>query len=355
MLTYYITILIAVSAAALAQGKSADDESHGKHSMSNPWFALAVAAVLTSVAAFRWRVGVDYDTYVSLYRTRYTTAPLRELKFWDEPGIVVIAKVAERINGDYATMFALASLITVGLSVWTFYRTSPKFGYAILLYIISTTWQSSFNGVRQFLACSILFAGHQLILERKFFRYLLVVLFASLFHISAVVAILLYWVPRRRMGFFLGVALIVTAAVSVSLYDALGQVFNWTKQEDVTAGAYFVEEVNPLRTAAAFAPLVVYLLFTDKTQLKSREFFWVNMAFINGAILLAASGSAYIARFSVYTMVYLALAIPAIWRIRDGALRALVIVATLAGHTAFWYLETVQTSALNSFQWVFER
>ena len=74
----------------------------------------------------------------------------------------------------------------------------PLLPLSIALFVLLGTWQGSFNGVRQYLAAAIIFAGHSLILNRRFKLFLLVVLMAALFHISALVCLAFYFVPLQR-------------------------------------------------------------------------------------------------------------------------------------------------------------
>ena len=195
--------------------------------------------------------------------------PWRDYDLVSEPGIRVLSRLAYYVRDDYTTMFALAAAITIGLSIYTLYRDSNAFAFSVLLYVITGPWLGSFNGVRQYLACAIIFAGHRLVLERRFGRWLLVVLVAGLFHISAYLMVLLYFVPRRRLSPVSALVLIVMAGFATEIYGrVLDLVVVFREDQDFGGQAsYFVEEVNPLRIAAALAPLAFYVLFTDKTKL----------------------------------------------------------------------------------------
>ncbi|MCW2782060.1 MAG: hypothetical protein JWR35_2509 [Marmoricola sp.] len=366
MHVYYIVIVLAVGAALLSQRSAASrdrglgylggdtvDDLGGK-SLSRWIFAVLAGLVLTFVAAFRWRVGTDYDTYALVY-DRYKSVPWSDLRPLREPGINVIAKIGQFINDDYASMFAVAAVITVGLTVRTIYRNSTAFALSIALYILTSTWQGSFNGIRQYVACAILFAGHRYILERKFRKYLLVVLVASLFHISAIVMVLLYWVPRARLGIGRVVILLGLTVAAGAAYRYAGDIIDAIKQGDQSTGSYFARHVSRLRIVAAFGPSVFYALFTRKDRLDEAGFFYANVLFVNAAILLASSGSAYLARFAIYTGVYSALAIPRLFNMEDRRFVALATVVTVAIFGVFWYFDTTSTPSLENFHWINQR
>lgn len=360
---YYITTLLAFSLAMLAQ-PSTRRTTEGAGSVDRPRetpntaFAVMVGLLLVAVAALRWRVGTDYFTYTDLYRT-YTDAAWSSLRPLSEPGIDVLAKAAAWFKDDPASMFALAAVVTVGLSVRTIYKHSRTFALSVTLYILTSSWQGSFNGVRQFLACAILFAGHRYILERKLGRYLLVVGLATSFHVSAMAMVLLYWVPRRRLRPSAVLVLATVAIVAASGFERLGLVFEWFKQEggsqDDIFASYFYERLNPLRVLAAVAPVLFYVAFTAKSRLEASDFFYVNVLFINAAVLVASINSAYVARFAIYTGIYTALAVPRLFNMRDRKLASVSILLMLALYAVFWHTDTTADSSLTTFRWIFER
>lgn len=350
MIVYYVTIAVSGALAALASRSSRLRPSARLADVS----AFLCGTVLVLVSALRWRVGVDYWQYEALY-PRYASTAWSELSLLGEPGIRVLARVGSWLVDDPATMFAAAALITVGLTVRTIYRTTSQFALGVLIYIFSTAWQLSFNGVRQHVAVAILFAGHRFVIERRMRAWAGVVAIGALFHLSALVGLALYAVPRRRLS---PARLLLIMSVGVGMlfaYDALGALFDMVKQAEVSQGSYFTERVNPLRLAMAAAPLLLYSMFTAKNRLTPAEHYYVNMQFVAVATLIGALGSAYIARFYQYFVVYLSVATPAILRLRTRGLRHAILPVVLLAYAGFWYLETAQVSALSNFKWIFER
>lgn len=317
-------------------------------------FAWLAGSVLVVVAALRWRVGVDYWNYDRLY-PKYESVAWSDLSLLGEPGIRVLAKLGGWVRDDSAGMFALAAVITVGLNVRTIYRSTNLFALGLLIYILSTVWQATFNGLRQQLAVAILFAGHRYIIERRLHAYIGIVLIAILFHLSASVGLLFYAIPRSRLGFSRALLLMSSGMIALFAYDAIGAVFEWVKQADFSEATYFAEQINPLRLAMAGAPLVAYSLFTEKRRMTPSEFFYVNMLFVGLASLIAGMGSAYIARFYQYFAIYLPVALPAILKTRDRQLQHAIFPLALGAYVAFWYLETATESALSNFRWILQR
>ena len=318
--------------------------------------AIIAGITLISIGALRWRVGTDYDTYMYSYPL-YRDDSASDWSFLSEPGISVIAKLASRVNDDYAVMFAIASIITIGLCVWTIYRNSEQVPLSLLLFILVGAWQSTFNGLRQWLACAVIFAGHRYIIERRFWRFLAVVAVATLFHVSALVLVLAYFIPRHRLGLGGGILLVLAVLIAVQSYESFAQVAEALRDDldDVANAAYFQEQVNPLRILSALGPLALYLTFTDRDRLSAPGQFYANMAIVHGAVMLASANSAYFARLGIYTTIFLVLAVPALLNMRDQRMRGLLTVVTLGLYCVTWYLDTSYSTYTSSFRWVFQR
>jgi transmembrane protein EpsG len=360
---YYVAIPLSVLLAAWAGGtrRRADPPARpgGDLTASRLLAALLACAsglVLVAVGALRWRVGTDYWTYAATFPSFMATR-WSDLGLLDEPGLTAIAKVGAQVRYDYAMMFAIAAAVTIGLTVRTIYTSSSAFALSILLYALIGSWQGSFNGVRQYLACAVIFAAHRFVIERRLAAYVFAIALAALFHLSALAMLSLYLVPRTRLGLVRGLLLLLGAVASLHAYSYFFELVEAIKEPtlSVAESSYAMESVNPLRVLLAFVPVVFFLAFTEKATLSPRDYFYCNMVIVNAAVALAGSGSAYISRFSIYTSIFLVLAIPAMLNMRDRRERALGSLGFIATYSVFWFLETTQTAALANFHWVFDR
>lgn len=355
MTPYYILVVLAVACAAAA-GSRALTGPGGLLAPRRARFAALMAlgsgTLLTAMAALRYRIGTDYSTYEENYSIFYRRWTWHDFDWSEEPGIRILAWLSVRLHDDPATMFAIASIITVGLLMWTYARYSTFFALSVLFFVLAGSWHATFNGVRQLAAGAIVFAGHKFILERRFLPFLAIVALASLFHISAFVLILLYFVPRRRVSWVGIVALISGALLASFGYEAAGELVEVIRERDLVGGAYFIREVNPFRIAIGFVPYACYILFAQHRKMSEASHFHVNMALLFGTLLLAASGSAHLARFAIYAGPFVALAIPAIIRATPPRIRTTLTYVLILTYCAFWYVEVSQSPALNPFRWI---
>lgn len=352
----FLTLLVATGIAWLANAppppghRRRPDTARGRVAL----LAGVTGAILAAVAALRWRVGVDYWTYEQIYhRTRQVQ--LSDWGLLDEPGFAAIIHLSRWLHDDSATMFAIAAVVTVTLFVATIWRQSPLFALSIALFVLTATWQGSFNGVRQYLAASIIFAAHHYIIERRLLRYALAVFLASLFHVSALAMLAYYLVPRERLtpG---RVLLLMAGAVIVlqSQYWLLDEIGRFRGIE-AWGSQYALNPVHPLRIAVSFVPLLLYGLLIEKSRLDARGFFYANTLFVNAATWLAVAGSAYLARFAIYSSMFVIIAIPALLVTMRKENRIIVTFALLALYGVFWFLNTAKDPTLFRFNWIFDR
>lgn len=358
MTPYLVATMLAVGLAMLAGSRvvldATDQISRPRTGM--PWvFAALSGAVLVAFAGLRYRRGTDYGQYVLNYQNFYRDFAWSNFAWDEEHGIQIASWLAVRIHDDYATMFVIMSLITIGLFMRTYAKYSVAFALSVLFFVLVGTFTGTFNGVRQFAAAAIVFAGHNYIVRRKFLRYLAVIVVAALFHFTAIAFILLYFVPRRHLN-FLGLAVLVAVALAATnAYDLVAQVWASLRDDDVYSTAYFTSQVNPLRVALAFVPYIAYRMFVDSERLSNRQQFYVNMTLVHGAVLLAASGSALIARFAIYAVPFVSLALPAIILASKPRSRLTIGFVLVSLYAFFWFLEVSRNDALVPFRWVMER
>ncbi|WP_448710960.1 EpsG family protein [Microbacterium profundi] len=318
--------------------------------------AVMVIAVLAGVSALRWRVGTDYWTYDNIF-DRYVEELPESFTLVGEPGLRLLAWLSDAAGAGSAGMFALAAIVTMALIVRTLWRWSPAFAFSIAILIVSGVWHGSFNGIRQYLACAILFAGHRYIIDRKPIRWAFVVLIATFFHVSALVALLMYFVPTKRTSFPIQLAVFALGLVGMFGFASIIEfVEAFTGDEGLAEGSYVNQSVSLLRIAFAFVPIALYWVFKNRTAVaETNAWFYVNMLAVYAATYLASANSAYIARFAIYSAPFLAMALVSITAVSNPKERALIRGVLLCLFAIFMYVDIAGVSNLSNFQWIFNR
>ncbi|WP_249594890.1 EpsG family protein [Peribacillus frigoritolerans] len=350
---YFITILLAYTSAWIAQ-KVYVNRLNKQEVSINKFFVFLTASILVFVAGTRWGVGTDYWQYALNYNKYIETVGIAILNF-DEPGIYLLAKISSLIYDDYTSMFFVSSAITISLIIRTISKYSNMFALSILLFIFMGFWHGSFNGIRQYLACAILFAGHRYIIDRKLIKYIFVVFAASAFHTTALVMFFLYFVPIKKIGIK---QIILISIGSIALLYSYNFVFSFIEAlrgRPVSSILYITNDVTVFRVAVMFAPILVYFFLTSKNKLDNNDMFYINLLFINAALMLGTSGSAYLARLSIYTNIFATLAFPRLLYIQDKYLEFIIRSLIIFLYAIFWYIDVSGSNTLSNFQWIFNR
>lgn len=353
MFVYLATLVVAVLLARLAETHQASLRNELPRKWNLP--ALLVALTLIFVSALRWGVGSDYWNYHANFPT-YAREFTEEFSIFGEPGIRFLAWLGMQIEDDSATMFALAALVTIGLIVRTLWRWSPAFAFSVALYILIGAWSDSFNGVRQFLAAAVLFAGHRYVINRELWKWLAIVFIGMLFHISALVALLLYFIPRRKTSFAIQSFIVVLGFIGMFSLDSLIEILSGIDEEGRWGSSYAAREVNPFRIAFAFVPLAFYWLLANKKSIESNNsWFYVNMLAVYGATFLTSASSALVARFAIYATPFAILGLVAVTSVEDKRERAIIRSLVILVYGVFFYIDTFALVEPEPFRWIFER
>ena len=309
------------------------------------FFAILVGVILSVTAGLRYCVGTDYSNYVRLY-DGFIKGWWDSIKNFDEPAVPLLAKIGTFIQPAFPSMFLMVSLVTVSLYVKTIYKYCDSFWFGIALYLLSGEWQHSFNGIKQYLAAAVLFAGYYYLINKKFWKYLIVVLLATCCHLSAIVMILPYFLVHRKFGFKMVALMVVIVFAVRSSYDSIFQ-FIGSIEDSFWYNSYVEEGVNWLRIAVSFAPLAFVCFMSEEFKSDKTTNFLINMCILNAVIMIACANSKYLTRLSYYTQIYVCMAIPRFVGVLDEKKKGLVQLVVLAFYFVFWLYETP-----DSFYWV---
>lgn len=356
MIVYLVTVFLIMIFSINMDRQVIGVDSRGRHIYNGKGqlMIFLCIAVLTFVSGFRWNVGTDFSTYISMYG-RLKHDWINMLGLFDEPGIAVLAKISSEIYDSPVIMILLSALITVFLNVITLKKYSVGFQISILFYIFIGAWHGSFNGIRQYLAAAILFAGHRFIYEKKFFKYVAVVLVAMLFHRTAIVMLPVYFLGSKKISLKSISVVAITVLVIRYSYDYLFEVMSFFKGSDQSEYSYMTSDVNAIRILVAFAPLLIAVLARKTAVMRDNETqFYVMMLIINAGFMFGTSGSAYLARVGIYTDMYATLAFPKLIGCFKKESRKMALLLILGLYFVFWVYE-LYARGLLEFSWSFGR
>lgn len=221
-----------------------------------------------------------------------------------------------RSDEPYELLMITALLACIPI-VYIIYKYSCSYELGIALYVLTGYYSFSMNGIRQYAAAGILILGTKYMLSEKntdFFKFLVFVLGAWLFHSSALFMIPIYFVVRRKAWtpvtfLFLFSTVIVTLAFNSFLPTFLDILEN-TDYSRYADNGWFTEGVeqgsNIIRVFVLLVPLVLAYVEREyfRTRYGRRWDILVNLGIINLAFYILSLYNWIFARFAIYTSIY---------------------------------------------------
>lgn len=360
MAVYFITVSLVIILSGLAQSvdrpyQSNYDGLQVVHTQSARFFLFLTTAILVFVSGFRFRVGTDYGAYYYGYLS-YAQDFVKATVGLKEPGYPLLCRIAILLGGDGATAIFLAALVTIWPALRTIYKHTDQLLLASMLYIFLGCWDGSFNGVRQYLAATMLFCGYDYLEARNLRKYLFWVFIAFLFHRSAIVMAALYFVVHRKISIRNLLVLFLGSILALLAYDRVISFAGWiTESQYIMTDEYATHQVNILRVLAALAPAVLFLILYAPEQKNPRETMYLNMLVIHAAMRVATMNSALLYRIGIYTTLFQTIAIAELLKGVKPTTRRTVLFFMIPLFAIFWWYEISHNGSTSVFHWIWER
>lgn len=206
--------------------------------------------IMGIISIIRFDVGYDYPTYYNFYFSNSSLEDYDQVESL-EPLSQLIVKISRFLGSPYwiMTIYGL-------LTYFFLYISLDKYEYksfALLIYLCFL-WLSSLNLLRQSLAVCILLYAYKYVIQKKLLKYIVFVVLATLFHSSAIIGILVYFVFHKCTI----KTLIIFACLSIIISSI---VYSWMS----SVGLYTYVIENSLETQSGDKLVLFYLLFYTLT------------------------------------------------------------------------------------------
>lgn len=347
----YIYLFLFITFLAII---SALDKRKGKRNLF--FVFVSFFAIILFQSLRKWTVGIDVVTYLNFFE-RLSAESMMDFSsefYTIETGFLIYNKLIAWFTSDKQIFLAIVSasiFIPIG---YVIYKNSKNFYLSITALITLGIYNFTFSGLRQSIAIAIVFLSFEFIKKKKWFWFVLIVLLASSFHLSALVflpAYPLYFLKIKKKHFLLvlGFIAIVFVFKSFLLKFFVSAAFEKYDSSEllVSTGAYTM----------FFIMLSIYSLSIFVQR--KREFSVSLNAFSNYILMalliqIAASESQVAMRAGYYYFIFITLLLPEIMATfknkkgSDGLVFIMVVLCIL-----FYYL-TTSTSALNPYLFYWE-
>lgn len=163
-------------------------EKNQKKNLSTILIVLVII-LFSMVSGFRaYNIGTDTPNYVTHIMNYQMNS--NYVRYATEPGLRILSILSGYLyKGPTFVLVTVSFLINtlIVIRLWSF-KSKLSFSYAIFIYSL-LYYFLTYSGIRQMLAVSIVFWASKYMIEKRYVKYVLYVVVASLFHNSAVIAL----------------------------------------------------------------------------------------------------------------------------------------------------------------------
>ena len=325
----------------------------GREERRATWtYAWFVMLPLILFAAFRWNYFGDTNMYIRAFQ-RIPSSLSGKLEYVrsleKDAGFYALGALISVFVGQHFRYYFLVLAFIQGFCVMkTFRKYSPDYWLSIFFFVASTDIYSwMFNGIRQFTAVAIIFGASDWIFKRKYSRAIVAVLFASLFHKSALMMIPIIFIvqgkPWNWKTLLVILGTIVIMNFSGIFTDTLDTVLADTQYRNVVSDwrGGGDDGTNPLRVLVYSVPTILSLFCRKKIAKSGDRVIQIacNMSIISTALYLVSmvTSGIFMGRLPIYCSLY-ATGILLPWELKyvfGKNMKALSIVCFLM----FYYLQ----------------
>ena len=291
----------------------------------------------------------DTTTYIRSYE-QMSAFP----QFWNtfnlslskDPGFNLVNAILKTWGVTTQNWLMIYALVTVGLYLHFFRKNKNDLVLNIYLFICIGLFGFAGAAIKQSFATAICLCALSFAEEKKWIRYILLVLLASTFHMYALIYLLVPFLLFKPWTKKTVLLIIGTAVIAFSLQNLFGTIAEITGSmgEVYTAGTFSGEGVNLFRILVANVPVFLALLFHGKLFKDSTrsENMMINLSMINGCIMfIGMFGTAnYFARLANYFVAAQAITLPWIINKIGGKNEKFLKISMIICYLIYYYYST---------------
>lgn len=259
------------------------------------------------------RYGIAND-YVKIYERGFYEILNNNIVVADfELGFTWLIKVCSKIIDEPWFMFLVVSFTTIFIFVHSFEK-SESFILSVILFFAQGIYFDTFNGIRQYIVIAIFLYAYRFILEDNFKKYLIIMLGASLFHISALITIPLYFLKKGKLNYF--VFIVFAGSLFVfqnNIFVLFLKLMTFLPKSNsyIEKGTYSnYISTNLSGLVVSLSVLLLYLYVYRRIKNQEVGNFLINMAYLGVVFSICSTYLPLMDRFLYFTKSYYLISVP---------------------------------------------
>lgn len=318
----------------------------------------AIILVIPFILWAGFRTDIFGDTWS--YRTTFLNAPnhlgqmgeyLATVK--KDKGFSVLIVILKCIVGNSDVLFflILASFQMICLAL-IYRKYSCDYWTSIFIFVASTDYMSWLhNGIRQFLAITVILAATPLLLKKRYVSLIVIILLAATFHASALVMLPIVFIVQGRAWNKKTVLCIIACIVALFFVDQFTNILdtalsNTQYSNMVTDWKEWQDDgTNPIRVFVYSIPMILSII--GRKQIRTAENYlidvMVNFSILTFGIALVSmvTSGIFLGRLIIFCSIYSAsILLP--WEIKHIFTKdssRVVMIAMIIGYVSFFYYQ----------------
>lgn len=274
-------------------------------------FIFICFAQMYLISAYRYEIDSDYAQYATGFY-KMAVSGFSEMTYEDwEIGFILLNKIIGLFTTKVSVFIAITSLIILVGPAFLVAKYSKHPFISIFIYLNIYLFYLDMNFIRQAIAMSIICFAYKFLIERKFWKYLLIILLAATFHLTVLYMIPVYFIclipvsTKTHLAYLIGVVLYFV--FSDGLIKLVFSKFHteYINSVYLTSGVYFRYCIVPLILCVGMIALSYFV------KEKSRRLnVLIHLTLMMGFWQIIMTKHALFERFTFYTMLFVILAIP---------------------------------------------
>lgn len=319
------------------------------------YFALIVLAPLIIMIANRsFEIG---DTLV--YKNGFVNMPSEFSKIGDYMSTItkdswfyLFSVVIKCVIGENIELyFGIIAVLQIIPLIYIYRKYSVNYVVSAFLFIASADYISwNFNGIRQFLAVTFIFMAFPLLLKKKYVPLILIILFASMFHKSALLMIPIIFIVQGEAWNKKTIAIIIFSLFVLffvsQFTDVLDKALSDTQYSNVVADykSWNDDGTNPFRVAVYCIPAVISFIYRGKIKGFNNRVINIctNLSIVTAGmyIISMVTSGIFLGRLPIFTSLFNYILLP--WEIENLFYKdnkRIVFVAMVVLYLIYYYYQ----------------
>lgn len=309
--------------------------------------------VLTGVSALRIEVGNDYGKYIDIFHEIYAGTDAAYVV--TEPGFNLVVKVIYVLSGyeNYLLVFAVFAAATAFVFLKAMYEQSVDFKISFAMFMLLGVYFRTFTTVRYYFVLALTLYSLKYVRRKEFGKFLLLILFAALFHKSVLVVLMFYPLANLNWkGWMLaagGLAAVCVLVFQKQILEAALWFFPTFRNT-----VYLTQDIGIRANASGiirclFVFLLSALCFKESLKKNEENRFYLKLSVFGFLLYTCGSFLPLVSRIAYYVVTPQLLLVPGLLAgLEKGRKRRLVIVLALAFCLIYfaWFLRTAPGSGI---------